>query len=311
LVDRARLLGMPVSPVATGRDEARDDPSRWYRECAFGEQRSAPSPRSVGQPLRVVDLSALWAGPLCSHLLALAGADVIKVASSRRPDGARNGPAAFFDLMHGGKRSVALDLSTVDGHSALLRLLRSTDIVVESSRPRALAQMGIDAVRLVETIPGLVWISITGHGRSEPEAGWVAFGDDAAAAGGACVAAGSMESPIFCADAVADPLTGIHAALIAMASHQTGRARLVDVSLVGVTRHVLFADGDLPGRCDIEVRRCATHGADDEGTGWEIRAGDWRQPVLRPRARVAAQPAAALGADTLDVLAGISTREPR
>ena len=72
-----------------------------------------PSPRAI-DGARVVDLSSLWAGPLCGQLLAAAGADVVKVESTARPDGARQGPAAFFDLLNGVKRSVALDLRHVE-----------------------------------------------------------------------------------------------------------------------------------------------------------------------------------------------------
>ena len=60
----------------------------------------------------VVDLSALWSGPLCAHLLTLAGARVVKVESASRLDGARRGPPAFFDLLHAGQESVVLDLPT-------------------------------------------------------------------------------------------------------------------------------------------------------------------------------------------------------
>ena len=104
--------------------------------------------------------------------------------------------------MNAGKRSVALDLTTSEGTRILARLLATADVVIEASRPRALQQLGLDADRLTSTGPQ-VWVSITGHGRAEPGAGWVGFGDDAAVAGGlvACDAAG----PIFCADAVADP----------------------------------------------------------------------------------------------------------
>src|SRR5438445_440620 len=61
---------------------------------------------------RVVDLSAMWAGPLCASVLGMAGADVIKVEDPRRPDGARFGPPEFFDLLHAGHRSVVLALES-------------------------------------------------------------------------------------------------------------------------------------------------------------------------------------------------------
>jgi hypothetical protein len=103
----------------------------------------------------VLDLSSLWAGPLCAHLLGLAGARVVKLESASRPDGARAGSAAFFDLLNAGKASVALDLSSRAGRDSLRRLIASSDIVIESARPRALRQLGIEAEALVAEVPGL------------------------------------------------------------------------------------------------------------------------------------------------------------
>ena len=135
----------------------------------------------------VVDLSALWAGPLCGDLLARAGATVVKVESTQRPDGARRGPREFFDLLNGHKRSVALDLQSHDGVRVLHDLVRRADVVIEASRPRALAQLGVDGPDLVRAGGPRVWVSITGYGRSGDAANRVAFGDDAAAAGGLVV----------------------------------------------------------------------------------------------------------------------------
>ena len=96
-------------------------------------------PRSA-QGLLVVDFSALWAGPLCAHLLGLAGAEVVKVETPDRPDGARRGNGAFYDLLHGGHRSVVLNPADPAGRNALHALVRRADIVIEASRPRALAR---------------------------------------------------------------------------------------------------------------------------------------------------------------------------
>src|SRR3546814_5825467 len=93
------------------------------------------------------------------------GADVIKVEGSARPDGARRGPSAFFDLLNAGKRSVALDLQSPRGRAQLRELLRGADIVIEASRPRALRQMGIDAETLLHEQPQLTWLAL--NGRSE------------------------------------------------------------------------------------------------------------------------------------------------
>lgn len=88
------------------------------------------------RPPRVLDLSSLWAGPLCSHLLQALGARVLKVESRarpRRPDG----PADFHDLLNAGKRSVALEFEAA-AITRLQQLIDWADVVIEGSRPRAL-----------------------------------------------------------------------------------------------------------------------------------------------------------------------------
>lgn len=236
----------------------------------------------------VVDISSLWAGPLCAHLLAQAGARVIKIEDSRRPDGARRGNGDFYDLLNAGKQSVAIDFHSHKGREQLLALIEHADIVIEASRPRALRQMGIHADDLVEQREGLTWISITGYGRSEPQAQWVAFGDDAAVAAGATVG----NPPVFCGDALADPLTGLHAAVAGWAFWQAGGGALLDLNLTDVTRHCLRP---LAPTLKMEVI--------DRGGQWYLSAGGQEWPVATPRRRQISGHAAQCGADTQQVMA--------
>ncbi|MGD9795276.1 MAG: CoA transferase, partial [Acidimicrobiia bacterium] len=191
---------------------------------------SRSSRRSARRPL-VIDLSSLWAGPLCGHLLHLAGAEVIKVESIARPDGARSGPPDFFSLLNAGKTMVSLDFSVPSDLDVLGRLLIEADVVIEASRPRALAQLGLTASALPAT-SDRVWVTITGHGSvgvDEGAANRVGFGDDAAVAGG-CVA-WSTDGPVFCADAIADPLAGLAAAATTLAATAEGGSWSLDVAL--------------------------------------------------------------------------------
>ncbi|MGH8453859.1 MAG: CoA transferase [Nevskiales bacterium] len=191
----------------------------------------------------IVDLASLWAGPLCSRLLQRMGAEVIKLESTQRPDGARNGPAAFFDLLNVGKRTVTLDFSSAQGRDQLRALLGRADIVIEGSRPRALRQLGIHAETLIEENPGLNWISISGYGRGEPQENWIAYGDDAAVAAGLShVQYQATGQRMIVGDAIADPLTGLHAALAAWASWLGGGGRLISLALRDVVNHCLRFD---------------------------------------------------------------------
>ncbi|MFQ5417270.1 MAG: CoA transferase, partial [Myxococcota bacterium] len=294
LVETASLLGLAVAEAGP----APDPTPPWYRLAASGPRTER---RAADRPL-VADLSSLWAGPLCAELLALCGARVVKVESSARPDGARAGSRLFFDLLNGSKRSLVLDLDSERGRAALRKLLERADIVVESSRPRALEQLGVDARELVATRPGLSWVSITGYGRSGKEANRVAFGDDAAAAAGLASVTGRYrgeKGPLFCGDAIADPLTGMHAAVAAMASWMQGGGQLLDVSMRDVVARVLAF------RSPVEegvVERCHQARRGNSHQDWEVVVGGQRQIVAPPHARKPLRAARPLGADTASLL---------
>jgi hypothetical protein len=217
-VDRARLLGLAAGPIAPSE-------TRPVAPRPFSALRGGPR-RRPARPL-VVDLTALWAGPLCAHLLGQAGARVVKVESTSRPDGTRGGPAAFFDLLHAGHESVVLDLGTPSGRDALGVLAAAADIVLEASRPRALRRLGLYAEELVAA--GTIWTSITAYGRSGPGADLVGFGDDVAATAGLVTWDGG--TPLPCGDAIADPLAGVHAAVATVAALHDDAGHLLDVSM--------------------------------------------------------------------------------
>jgi hypothetical protein len=237
-LDRAHLLGLPASALPGDPPMplvAQPPLAPLPVDATAVAGPKAPGLRSLAG-LLVVDLSALWAGPLTGALLAAAGADVVKVESAGRPDGARGGPPAFFDLLNGDKRSVALDLPSAGGVRLLRALLARADVVIEASRPRALEQFGIDAEALVARGGPRTWVSITGHGRAGSARDRVGFGDDAAVAGGlVCRRDGR---PFFCADAVADPASGMVAAAATLDALTAGGRWLLDVSLSGVAAHL-------------------------------------------------------------------------
>ena len=179
LAERARWLGVAFAPAAPVPASA----PRWVHATECGP-RGDPTRR----PPRVLDFSALWAGPLCAELLAGAGADVIKIESAQRLDASRAqraGAPLFYDLLNARKRSAVLDFRSARDADLLHALVASADIVIESARPRALAQLGIGAEAFVAARAGRVWLSITGYGRGDAPPGRVAFGDDAAVAAGA------------------------------------------------------------------------------------------------------------------------------
>jgi hypothetical protein len=221
-------------------------------------------------PALVLDLSAMWAGPLCASILARAGWRVLKVEDARRPDGARSGPAAFYADLHAGTQAVVLDFGSASGRAELSRLAGQAGVVVESSRPRALRRLGLVAEDWLSASPGRVWVSVTGYGRADPQQR-VAFGDDAAVAGG-LVAWAAGGTPVFCGDAIADPLSGMHAALAALAARAAGGGWLVDVAMAGVSADLARPSSSL-ARPHV-IARAGTAGA-----AWAVRHGDVTEPV--------------------------------
>lgn len=221
---RAALLGVAGGVVATPKPAPSVVPDL------------STAHRSVEGAL-VVDFSALWAGPLCSHLLGLAGARILKIETPQRPDGARLGNADFYRLLHGGHESVVLDPSESDDRAALVELVRRADIVVEASRPRALQRFGLDAATFVGA--GAVWVSITARGRASDRIG---FGDDIAATSG-LTARDDDGTPLFVGDAIADPLSGL-AAAAAVLSTAPGDGRLVEISMTDVVSSTLSDEID-------------------------------------------------------------------
>ena len=215
LVDRAQLVGVPATPIGSAEELATSgDPEIIERPAG-----TAPG-RWLGQAL-VVDLSSLWAGPLCAKLLGEAGCRVVKVEATNRPDGARAGNPHFFDWLHSGHESVVLDFGTRLGLETLHALVARADVVIEASRPRALAALGVEAARVVGSARGKIWLSITGYGRKGTAADRVAFGDDAGVAAG-LVAWDPSGRPVFCGDAVADPVVGMEAARAVLESRARG-----------------------------------------------------------------------------------------
>ena len=219
LLGDAALLGLPVAAVgevvAEGLEASR---------LPLG--RGAPA---KGKP-KVVDLSALWAGPLCGAILAEMGASVAKVESVTRPDPTRTSTPEFFRRLNGGKADVRLDLSAPGGRARLAAMISEADVLITSVRPRGLASLGLSVDGLFAANPSLVWVAVTGYGWTGEAAQRVAFGDDAAAAGG-LVGWSPDGAPRFLGDALADPVTGLAAAAGALKGLAGGGGVLVDAAL--------------------------------------------------------------------------------
>ena len=197
-------------------------------EAAPLEQPRLERGRSRAGP--VLDLSALWAGPYCGALLAEAGHEVIKIESPTRRDTTREHLPHLDLRLNNLKQNVEISLESPQ----LKAMIADARILITSARPFALARLGLDETRLFTLNPDLLWIAITGHGWHGSAGLRIGFGDDCAAAGG--LVEWHHDTPCFMGDALADPLTGLTAATLALEALERGERGLLDVSLARTAR---------------------------------------------------------------------------
>ena len=130
------------------------------------------------QPLegiKVLDFSTLLPGPMCTLMLAEAGADVIKLERAAGDEMRSYEPrfghdSVNFVMLNRGKRSVCLDLKAEADHARVLELVRDADIVMEQFRPGVMKRLGLDYETLSKINPRLIYCSITTYGQHGPKA---------------------------------------------------------------------------------------------------------------------------------------------
>lgn len=122
--------------------------------------------------IRVLDLTRLLPGPYCTLILADMGAEVIKIEDPQTGDYARWGPplvktmSVYFMALNRNKKSVIIDLKNEKGREVFLKLVRKSDVVIESFRPSVMGKLGIGYDVLKRENPGIVMCSIAGYGQS-------------------------------------------------------------------------------------------------------------------------------------------------
>lgn len=195
--------------------------------------------------VRVVDFTIVMSGPMCTRVLADAGADVIKIESPegdmvRHRPPFRGGISTYFAAMNCGKRSTVLDLHTAAGRQAACELARAADVVVENFRPGVMKRLGLDYETLERDNPRLVYCSISGFGQSGPMSQAPAYAPIIHAASGYEDAyaryQGDASRPANNGIFIADVLGAINAASAIQTAllqrHRTGRGQCIDVSLM-------------------------------------------------------------------------------
>lgn len=195
--------------------------------------------------LRVIDFTAMMAGPCCARWLADLGADVIKVEPlegdhmrSRPP--LRQGHSSYFGHLNAGKRSIALDLKSERGRAIARRLCEGADVVIEAFRPGVMQRLGLDAATLRERQPRLVYASISGFGQHGSAASRPAYAAVVHAASGYYMAnfdyQDGAERPQNSGIPLADMLTGVFCAFSIQTAllerERSGVGSTIDVNLM-------------------------------------------------------------------------------
>jgi crotonobetainyl-CoA:carnitine CoA-transferase CaiB-like acyl-CoA transferase len=225
------------------------------------------SPRSGALAgLKVVDLSRVLAGPLCTLMLGDHGATVIKVEPPRGDDTRDLGPpfygdtAAYYHGVNRNKLGIGLDLTQPVARDVLLRMLEDADVLVENFLPGTMERWGIGYEQtLAARFPRLVYCRISGFGEGGPLGGQPGYDAIAQAFAGLMSVNGSTVSgPLRVGVPVADILTGMHAfagILLALAErHASGRGQAVEATLYDSALSIFhphsesyFGSGRAPG----------------------------------------------------------------
>jgi len=237
-------------------------------------QSSASSNSEMTDPLsgvRVIDLSHVYNGPYATFLMAMAGAEVIKIeppgGEHLRSRGDMGGAALPFAMLNSNKKSVVLDLKTEAGRDLLRRMVARADILVENFAPGVMDRLGLGATVLQEINPRLIYGSSSGYGKSGPYREYPAMDLVVQAMSGIIASTGHADQPpVKCGAAVCDFSAGVHlygAIMTALYERErTRRGRVVEVSMQDAIYTSLASNlGMLHARgADAPVRTGNKHG---------------------------------------------------
>jgi crotonobetainyl-CoA:carnitine CoA-transferase CaiB-like acyl-CoA transferase len=204
--------------------------------------------------LRVLDMTTFWAGPSCTHMLAMLGAEVIHIESTRRPDGTRliagipitEGQwwekSPIFSGLNTNKKGLTLDLQSAAGRELLTRLIATCDVIVENFTPRVLDQIGLDFAAVQAVRPDAIMLRMPGFGLDGPWRDNPAFAYVIEAASGVSWLTGYPDRNPYEPYSVGDPNAGVHAlnALLLALEHRrrTGQGVHIEAAMVDAALNV-------------------------------------------------------------------------
>jgi len=217
--------------------------------------------------IKVLDVSRVVSGPFCTMVLGDLGADIVKVEEPVHGDESRgygppfqNGESAYFLSVNRNKRSIAANLRHGEGRDLVCRLAETADVFVENFRPGTADRLGLGFEALRQRNAGLIYCSISGFGRSGPDAHRPGYDLIVQGEAGLMDITGHPGGPpTKVGTSIADLVTGLYAAQAITAAlvgrRETGAGQRVDIAMADAVASLLtfnagiyFATGDSPTR---------------------------------------------------------------
>ena len=208
-----------------------------------------PLARGPLSGLRVIEVTANWAGPIAGRHFADLGADVIKIELQTKPAsrslinvGGELWPehyhrAGYFNKINRNKRAISLDLSKPEGKAVFQRLVATADALIENNAARVMTQLGLGYADLRKINERLVMCSMAGYGATGPERNYSAYGSNIETSSGLASLLGYGPGEFFGTGSFyADPVTGNHGAVAVLAAlhsrRASGHGQWIDVALL-------------------------------------------------------------------------------
>jgi crotonobetainyl-CoA:carnitine CoA-transferase CaiB-like acyl-CoA transferase len=229
-----------------------------YRAAGVSARPAAVTTESVNElpfsGLRVLDMTTFWAGPSCTHFLAMLGAEVIHLESTRRPDGTRLiagvpitedlwwEKSPIFAALNTNKKGLTLDLQSLRGQQLLHRLIATCDVIAENFTPRVLDQIGLDFAAVQAIRSDAIMLRMPGFGLDGPWRDNPAFAYVIESASGVSWLTGYPDRLPYEPYSLGDPNAGVHAlnALLLALEHRrrTGQGVLIEAAMVDAALNI-------------------------------------------------------------------------
>jgi CoA:oxalate CoA-transferase len=238
----------------------------------------------VLEGIKVVDLTQIYQGPYAAFLLAMAGADVVKVepkdGERLRRGGGADTPMAFA-MLNSNKKSLTLDLKHPDGKALLKSMVEKADILMENFAPGTMDRLGLGYDVLKKINPRLIYASATGYGLTGPDRDQLAMDHTIQAASGVMSVTGERGGPPARAGGTPCDIMGgihLHAGILQalLGRERSGKGTLVEIAMMESMYFTLSSDlshlhstGEIPPRRGDKTNTLTTpYGRYECTDGW-------------------------------------------